>query len=133
MVADGALYALATDDYWLDAGQPEQYRAANLDLIDGRRVAHLLAVAADAVIDPGATVERSVIGARARLGRGARVQESVLLPGAVVGDDATVVRSLIGRDAVIGAGASLDASVIGDAEVVQPGCRLVGARVPAPA
>jgi mannose-1-phosphate guanylyltransferase len=133
MVADRALYALATTDYWLDAGQPSQYLAANLDLLDGRRGAEVVAVAPTSIVDAHATVERSIVGAGARIGHGACVRESVLLPGAVVGDDATVTRSLIGKDAVIGATASLDGSVIGDAEVVGPGCRLVDARVPAPA
>jgi mannose-1-phosphate guanylyltransferase len=133
MVVDRALYALATTDYWLDAGQPEQYLAANLDLLDGRRDAQVVAVAPTALVDRDATVDRSIVGAGARICQGARVRDSVLLPGAVVGDDATVTRSLIGKDAVIGATASLDASVIGDAEVVEPGCRLVAARVPAPA
>jgi mannose-1-phosphate guanylyltransferase len=132
MVADRVLFAMATDDYWLDAGQPQQYLDANLDVLDGRRATAVEALAPDAIVDPGATIERSVIGAGARVGRGSRVRESVLLPGVFVGDDATVRRSLLGRDAVIGAGASLDASVIGDAEVVAPGCRLVDARVPAP-
>jgi mannose-1-phosphate guanylyltransferase len=132
MVADRTLYAMATTDYWLDAGQPQQYLDANLDLLDGRRAAVVVAVAPDAVVDPDATVEHSMIGAGARLGRGASVRDSVLLAGASVGDDATVTRSLLGKDSVIGAGASLDASVIGDAEVVAPGCRLVDARLPAP-
>jgi mannose-1-phosphate guanylyltransferase len=132
MVADRVLYGMATDDYWLDAGQPQQYLDANLDVLDGRRASAVVAVAASAVVDPDATVAHSVIGAGARVGRGATVRDSVLLPGALIGDDATVTRSLLGQDAVIGAGASLDASVIGDAEVVAPGCHLVDARVPAP-
>ncbi len=132
MVTDRVLYAMATDDYWLDAGQPQQYLDANLDLLDGRRDAVFVAVAPDASVDPDATVERSMIGAGARISRGACVRESVLLPGAFIGDDAAVTRSLLGKDAVIGAGASLDTSVIGDAEVVAPGCHLVDARVPAP-
>jgi mannose-1-phosphate guanylyltransferase len=133
MVADRVLYAMATDDYWLDAGQPQQYLDANLDLLDGRRATSVVAVASSAVVDPDARVEHSMIGAGARVGRGACVRDSVLLPGAFIGDDATVTRSLLGKDAVIGAGASLDASVIGDNEAVAPGCHLVDARVPAPA
>ena len=37
MVADGSLYALDGDTYWIDAGTPATYLAANLDLINGRR------------------------------------------------------------------------------------------------
>ena len=37
LVERAALYALATDDYWIDAGRPELYLRANLDLVNGRR------------------------------------------------------------------------------------------------
>ena len=37
IVADGGVYALATDDYWIDTGRPELYLQANLDLVGGRR------------------------------------------------------------------------------------------------
>ena len=37
VAADGRFYSLATDDYWIDAGRPELYRQANLDLVNGRR------------------------------------------------------------------------------------------------
>ena len=35
IVAGGRLFALATDDYWIDTGRPELYLQANLDLLDG--------------------------------------------------------------------------------------------------
>ena len=38
LVAAGHLTALATDDYWIDAGRPELYLAANLDLLGDLRV-----------------------------------------------------------------------------------------------
>ena len=37
VVAGGRLFAMATDDYWLDAGNPALYLQANLDLLDGTR------------------------------------------------------------------------------------------------
>ena len=37
VAADGRFYSLATDDYWIDAGRPELYLQANLDLVNGRR------------------------------------------------------------------------------------------------
>jgi mannose-1-phosphate guanylyltransferase len=37
IVADGGLFGVPTDDYWIDAGVPTLYRAANLDLLDGKR------------------------------------------------------------------------------------------------
>ena len=37
LVAEGILYALASDAYWLDTGTPEQLIQAQLDLLSGRR------------------------------------------------------------------------------------------------
>jgi mannose-1-phosphate guanylyltransferase len=133
MVADGALWAMASDDYWLDAGRPELYLQANLDVIDGRR-AHLAveAVASTASLDPAAIVLRSVIGAFASVGPGATVEGSVLLPGAAVGAGATVVDSILGARAVIGDGARVVEAVLGDGVEVEPGASLHGVRVPQP-
>ncbi len=82
MVVDGALFAMATDDYWLDAGRPDLYRQANLDVIAGRR-RHIRgeAWAATAQVDPSAEVRSSVVGDRAAVGAGAVVERSVLLAG----------------------------------------------------
>ena len=35
LVAAGRMYAVATDDYWIDAGRPELFLQANLDLVTG--------------------------------------------------------------------------------------------------
>ncbi len=40
IVKGGRLFAMATDDYWLDAGNPALYLKANLDLLDGTRRLH---------------------------------------------------------------------------------------------
>lgn len=133
MVVDGTLYAMPTDDYWLDAGQPHQYLSANLDAIAGRRARRVEACAPDAKVASGAAIEHSVIDRGGRVGARAVVHESVLLPGAIVGDDARVIRSLLGCRAVIGAGAVVEGSVVGDGEVVEAGDRLLYVRVPAPA
>ncbi len=37
VAAGGRFHGMATDDYWIDAGQPELYLQANLDLVSGRR------------------------------------------------------------------------------------------------
>jgi mannose-1-phosphate guanylyltransferase len=132
MVADGALYAMATDDYWLDAGRPELYRQANLDVIEGRRRSVTgQAVAAGASVDGSALVRTSVVGERATIDAGAVVERSVLLPGATVGAGAKVVDSVMGASAVVGEGADLHDVVLGDGERVEPGQRLASVRVPA--
>lgn len=112
VVADGGLFAMATDDYWIDAGNPMLYRRANLDLLDGTRRHHgCVAVHPGAVIDESATVTGSIVAAGATVGAHATVTDSVLLPGSVVEQYAVVADSVVmGR---IGEGAKVAGSVLG--------------------
>jgi mannose-1-phosphate guanylyltransferase len=129
MVADGSLYAVDGDTYWIDAGVPTTYLAANLDLINGHRLPMEPGVHPDAEVD-GAVVE-AVVGAGARIGDGALVSTSVVFPGAVVAEGATVRDAIIGARASIGAGAVLEGgTVVGDDEVVPAGAELAGVRIP---
>ncbi len=130
LVAEGRLGALATDDYWIDAGRPELYLRANLDLIDGSRARVVEPVAEGAEVDPSADVDGSVVAARAVVGAGARVRSSLLLPGSVVSDRATVERSIVAG--VIGAEAVVVDAVVGAAHTVADGASIVGERVPTP-
>ena len=131
MVADRTLFGLATDDYWLDTGQPQLYLRANLDLLDGlRRHERCEAIAPGATVAPSATVSHSVIGEGAAVGAGAVVEDSVLLPGASVGAGARVRDSIVAG--AVGAGANLLTCVIGSAATVAEGLELTGARVPDP-
>jgi mannose-1-phosphate guanylyltransferase len=119
VVAAGAMFGHATDDYWIDAGVPDFYRAANLDLIAGVRQESCEAVHADAVVDPAATVMNCVVGPGAIIEAGTTVVDSVVLPGAFIGaraqvesslvmgrveQDATVIEAMIGSDGVVAAG-----------------------------
>lgn len=147
MVADGSLYALVDDSYWIDVGTPERYLQASLDFLDGRRpetfdppvpsatiagtVVPPNVIDDDVVIEAGAVVERSVVGPGCRILDGATVRESVLSGGVVVGVDACVHRSIVGPAVVIGEGASLDdLTVIGDGVHVGAGAVLVGVKEP---
>lgn len=94
----GTLYALPTDDYWLDAGRPDSYLRANLDMISGVRRDRDDAVHATAHIHGSALVRNSVVGAGARIDRGAMVTDSVVFPGAHVGANAEVVSSSVMGD-----------------------------------
>jgi len=129
VVADGGLYAMATDDYWIDTGNPALYRQANLHLIDGTRGDHRSpAVHADADIDPTATVTGSIVTDGATVGSGAVVTDSVLLPGAVVGDGAVVTDSVVmGR---IGEGATVVDTVLGLDGRVEAGEHVSGEQRP---
>ena len=131
MVADGSLYGMPTDDYWLDTGQPHLYLQANLDLLDGHRsYDRCTPISSEAEVAADAQVRHTVVGSGAQVHSGSRVEDSVLLPGAVVETGAHVVGSLVaGR---VAAGASIVNCVIGTDGVVHPGASLRDAKVPDP-
>ena len=139
MVADGVLYAMADESYWLDTGTPQAYIQAHTDILDGVRTPSFeVAVrVGDSVLIPGAdvadgaNVRRSVVDRGCVIEAGATVTDSVLLPGAVVRADATVAGSILGPGAIVEAGASLQPTcVIGAAAVVAAGQSLVDERLP---
>jgi mannose-1-phosphate guanylyltransferase len=99
LVSCGALFALAHDGYWVDAGTPSTYLRANLDL---RGMPVLMGDGAE--IDPSAVVTDSVIGPGARVGAAAQVSESVVLAGAEIAQRAIVHRSIVDTDATIDVG-----------------------------
>jgi len=132
MVEDASLFAFRSDAYWVDAGTPDTYLKVQLDLVDGVRGEREPAVAATASIDPGATVEHSVVMYGAVVGAGARIIGSVLLPGACVEQGATVSDSIVGPGSRVGPEASIqDLTVLGEGYYVAEGEVLVGARLPA--
>ncbi len=129
MVADGSLYALDGSTYWIDAGTPSTYLAANLDLVTGRRGAPEDGIHPDARVASAAPT--SVIGPECVVEAGAEVSGSVLLRGAVVRAGAVVRDSVIGPGAVIESGASVtNGSVVGDDVTIPGGGELSGAVMP---
>ena len=131
LVDRGGLSAVATDDYWIDAGRPELYLRANLEVVTGRvGGGDEPAIAAGATVDPSATCTDSVIGGGAAIAAGASITASVILPGAVVGERATIVDSIIAGE--IGVGADVSGSVIGAGYRVADGATLAGAVLPNP-
>ena len=127
VAADGALYALRSDAYWIDAGTPASYLQANIDLISGRREVTLDAVSSEAMVSPGADVTGSVVMEGAVVEAGACLRGSVVLPGGRIGAGAVVADSVVGYDAVVGPGARLAGfTLLGDGETVAAGESLLG-------
>jgi NDP-sugar pyrophosphorylase family protein len=148
LVADGGLFALSSDAYWMDTGTPALFLRASLDLMTGVRpgppapgakerspgVWTIGAAVVDGAIEQpaligdasfiasGALVENSIVGAGARVESGAHVRGSLLLPGAVVGQGAIVEDSIIGEGGVIGRDARLS-----ELTVVQGGANVAAA------
>ncbi len=112
VVAGGRLFAMATDDYWLDAGNPALYLQANLDLLDGTRHLHrCIGMHSGADVDATASVTHSIVADGVVVGAGATITDSVLLPGAVVDDHAAVANSVVmGK---VGERAKVTRSVLG--------------------
>lgn len=128
MVADGTLYALASDAAWVDAGTPATYLEVQLQL--ARRLGLR---SPDVEVDVTATVTGSVLRAGVRVGPDCRVSGSVIGEGSVIGTGAVIEGSVIGDGVRIGAGARLvGLCVIGDAEAIPEGALLEQALVPAP-
>lgn len=148
LIADGVpCFGWCPPAYWRDIGNPEAYRAAQLDLLDGRvrtslappgrrrregvwiadgvelstgaAVAPPVVIAEDVRVAAGARVgPHAVLGRGCRIGPDARVREAVLWERVEVGADAVVARCVVGSDARIGAGAVLGAGIVLDAGAV---------------
>ena len=132
VVAAGGMFGLATHDYWIDAGRPELYRAANLDLLgDLRRFDTCEAISDSATVAASASIGNSIIGDDTNVGDDAKVSDSVLLPGASIGAGAIVHESLVmGR---VGSGARLHRAIVGaDGHVAADG-ELIDGSIPDPA
>jgi NDP-sugar pyrophosphorylase family protein len=129
-VASGRLAGVPTRDYWIDAGRPEPFLEANLDLIRGVRGAPPVAVHDGAAVDDRAALVESVVGDRATVAAGASIAHSVLLPGASVGPGASVDSSIVAGH--VGAGATVRRSVIGPTFSVASDDVVVDQRLPTP-
>ena len=129
-VADGGLFALASDAYWIDAGTPRAYLRAQLDLIDGTRASEV-PVAGSATVDASARVENSVLGADVVVGNGAVVRNSIVMDQVTVGPGTHIVDPIVATGAWIGPDSHLaDLTVIGTRQQVPSQSTFVGARLP---
>ena len=128
LAANGTLYALPSDTYWLDTGTPQQFIQANLDMLNGKRkqVPHL----PDASIDPKSLIKQSVIGNGSEIEAGAVIDKSVLLDRCQIGANSEVLGSVLSEDVHVGQGARLDGCVIGRGQHIRPGALLINERRP---
>ena len=149
LVADGVpCFGFTAAAYWRDVGAPAAYRAAQIDLLEGRIRTPLTPpgtprdgswfgdgarAAADARVESpsvvGAGVElqararvgpRAVIGERSRIGAGARVEEAVLWERVEVGAGAVLRGCVIAADARIGPRAEIGPDIVLESGAVVP-------------
>ncbi len=132
MVTEQRLWAMATDDYWIDTGQPDLYLKANLDVITKVRAEHSWAqgIAQGAIVGGGVALSDTVVSDGVHICDGADVADSVLLAGAFVGPGAHICRSVIMGH--VGARAIVSNCVIGAGVTIADGAHHTAERIPAP-
>jgi mannose-1-phosphate guanylyltransferase len=87
------LFAFIGAGQWRDIGTPASYLAANMEWMPAAGL-----VDPSAVIEVGADVTESVVGAGARIAGGASIHRSVVLPGASVEAGAVFRDRVVGMD-----------------------------------
>lgn len=130
LVDEGKLFAVATEDYWLDTGRPDLYLKANTDLLAGRRSQSFVAVAGGATVADSAIVVASMIAGDVVVGDRTVIRDSVLLAGARIGDGAVIEGSIVMGE--VGEGALLVNCVVGAGFQVAAHSDLVSVRCPDP-
>ncbi len=130
LVEEGLLYAVATNDYWLDTGRPDLYLQANLDLLAGRRSQPFQAVAQGAMVADSATITNSMVAHDVVVADRSVIRDSVLLAGARIGAGAQVEKSIVMGE--VGEGAMLLNCVVGAQGVVAAHSDLESVRCPEP-
>ena len=141
----GRVFAVSTQDYWIDVGRPATYIQAHQDILD-RKLDHPLGVevapnvwSADGAplpqevkisgpayigpgvtLEPGSRIERyGVIYDGCRVGEGATIGSAILWPGCDIGAGAIVRDAILGLDVVVEPGATVPPeSVLGQGERV---------------
>ena len=125
MVEDERLFAVPSDRYWIDAGTPETFLKANLDLINGQRMKNFNGVHPEASISPDAVIKSSIIGRGVVIGEGAHIENSVLMEGVEVEKNVMVEGSIVGERAKVEENCQiLELTIINHEEIVEKGSQI---------
>jgi mannose-1-phosphate guanylyltransferase len=134
----GRVYAVSTQDYWIDVGRPEPYFQAHRDILDGKfekpvgveaapgvwsadgaplskgvTIRPPVYIGAGARIEPGATLgPYAAIYEDCRIADGAIVEGSIVWPGCDIGKNAIVRGAILGLDVVVDEGATVPAGSV---------------------
>ena len=128
IVKEGQLFGFATSDYWIDAGRPDSYVRANIDLLQRKSIHKVEAVCSDGQIAKSATITQSVVGRGCKVGENAQIIDSVLLDGATIDDNAVVINSAVKGH--VGSFAQVSGCLVGVDGEVASGAVLRDAKVP---
>ena len=120
MVEDERLFAVPSDRYWIDAGTPETFLKANLDLINGQRMKNINGVHPEASISPDAVIKSSIIDRGVVIDEGAHIENSVLMEGVEVEKNVMVAGSIVGERAKVEENCQiLELTIINHEEIVE--------------
>ena len=125
MVEDERLFAVPSDRDWIDAGTPETFLKANLDLINGQRMKNINGVHPEASISPDAVIKSSIVGRGVVIGEGAHIENSVLMEGVEVEKNVMVEGSIVGERVKVEENCQiLELTIINHEEIVEKGSQL---------
>jgi mannose-1-phosphate guanylyltransferase len=131
LVEDEKLYAVPSETYWIDAGTPETFLKANLDLLTGIREKKINEVHDQAWVSPNAVVKSSVIGKGVKIEDGAYIENSVLMEGSEVEKNVRIEGSIVGERAIIEESSQiLELTIVNHEEIVEKGSQLRSTRLP---
>jgi NDP-sugar pyrophosphorylase family protein len=126
----GRVFAVSTQDYWIDVGRPDTYIQAHRDILE-RKLDHPLGVeivpdvwsADGAPLPPGVTVHGPLyIGPGVKLAAGSHIEPyGVVYDGCTLDSGATVGRAILWPGCKLGAGAVVRDANLGLDVVVDPG------------
>jgi NDP-sugar pyrophosphorylase family protein len=126
----GRVFAVSTQDYWIDVGRPDTYIQAHRDILE-RKLDHPLGVeivpdvwsADGAPLPPGVTVYGPLyIGPGVKLAAGSHIEPyGVVYDGCTLDSGATVGRAILWPGCKLGAGAVVRDAILGLDVVVDPG------------
>jgi NDP-sugar pyrophosphorylase family protein len=128
LIRAGTLYAMPSSSYWLDAGTPEQFIRANLDVLAGRRLREALVPLAD--VHSAAQVVDSVIGADSKIGALSVIERSVLFQNCEIHEETAIIDSVLSDSVYVGAGARVERCVIGRGQRVEVDEHLIDVKRP---
>ncbi len=132
------VFAVSTQDYWIDVGRPDTYRQAHRDILSGKysrplgvelspgvwsadgaalprdvKVQGPLYIGAGARIGAGATLEPyAVIYDACSIGPGATIGDAILWPGCSVGEHGVVRGAILGLDVAVEPKAAVPAGAV---------------------
>ncbi|MDG1490145.1 MAG: NDP-sugar synthase [Actinomycetota bacterium] len=128
LAADGELYAMSADSYWLDTGTPEQFLEANIDVLRSSSTLETDNAMNCSVSDTAIVIE-SILGRDSELQAGVSVNSSVLFSQCTIERDASVTRSILADNVRVGEGSILEDCVVAPHAVIPKNAYLKNKKV----